>query len=886
MEKKFFDPKTITIDGRMDEAAWDLVSEQTGFYLLRTQTPTLDRAQTSFKILPCEDRVIIGIRCEEPDMAYVNHVEKFHTIWTGDAIELYLSPSNNYFDFYQFVVSSAGATACLFHSEGGVIRPDPYAPEWKSAVYKGEDFWSVEIEIPLVAFYMTPNELWSDNWLVNVCRTRCYKVIDSDRRSNSSWSPVTGYKNSKNFRSLPGFPMRPKCDDLRIATAIADINDENEKGFTGTLTIKTINPEDGEFEFSADCSDEVLKVSLKAGGNEFTIPCAFPAHGRHKPGMQLKRLSDGKIFYRQYPVRVTYEALKFTFTQPEYRTNFYPGQDYSKIAGKIFANKPVTLKLEGPGIETTTITPAADGSFCFETPNFEYGDAFLTATTEDRTLTKKIRRLPPSENMMTWISGGNLIVNGKPVLRRNMYAEYYAGGTAFKRRYDADDKLCITREICSQSGHMTPGRLKKGADASGGEATKDARPSDEMFQKIEAVIDANRGTDFAFYYVDDEPECRGVSPVYLQHIYEFICEKDPYHVVLTASRAADTFIDAADWFEAHPYINPHTNEEGRRVYGRKISSLGNDIDRIAKLNRSDKCIGFLPTCYGAKKDKPGYYPTFEEYICQTWAPMIRGGKTLWPYAYHDMNDRGWFYEGTRYLFSSFEALEDLVLFGKRTHLIKTPQVEAVLYETEKEKMLVLVNMEQDPQNVTLEGLNGTWYNFRHGGTITGNTFELKPHEVVIGTSEIKDEGLPTYAEVEALVQKLEYERTHTGNLLFERQFDIGVTGSFGFTLRKLVDGVKDNFAVGVKATEEPKFAELNLTKVKPTFTKVAVHGYQIDDMTIQIRNGEELVTPAIVEEKVEEFSKTFILAEPVSPDALRLNFGLRKLELYEIEVFA
>ena len=883
MEKKLFDPATITIDGRLDEPHWNSVPEQTGFYLLRTQTPTLDPAQTSFKILPCEDRIIVGIRCEEPNMAYVNSVEKFHTIWTGDAIELYLSPSNNYFDFYQFVVSSAGATSCQFYSEGGVIRPDPYAPEWKSAVYKGEDFWSVEIEIPLVAFYMTPNELWSDNWLVNVCRTRCYKVVDTGRRSNSSWSPVSGFKDSKNFRSLPGFPMRPKSDDLRIATVIADINDENENEYTGTLTVKTLNPEDGEFEFSSDCT-ETIKVSLKAGGNEFTLPCVFPSNGRHRPAVQLKRLSDGKIFRRTYPVRVNYEAIKFFFSLPEYRANFYPGQDYSKIVGKVVANKPVTLKLEGPGIETKIITPEADGSFCFDTPNFEIGDAFLTATTEDRTLTQKIRRLAPSDHMMTWISGGNLIVNGKPVLRRNMYAEYYAGGEAFKRRYDADN-LYITKEVRQQTGHMTPGRLKKGSDATGGEATKDAPPSDEMLEKFAAVIEANRNNDFAYYYIDDEPECRGVSPVYLKYIYDFIAEKDPYHVILTASRAADSFLDAADWFEAHPYINPHTNEEGRRVYGRKISSLGNDIDRIAKLNRSDKCIGFLPTCYGAKRNKPGYYPTFEEYICQTWAPMIRGGKTLWPYAYHDMNDRGWFYEGTRYLFSSFEALEDLVLFGKRTHLIKTPQVESVLYETEKEKMFVLVNMEQDPQTVTLEGLSGTWYNFRHGGTITGNSFELKPHEVVIGTSEIKDAGLPTYQEVEALVQKLEYERTHTGNLIFERQFDIKVTGSFAVTLRKLVDGVKDNFAVGVKKTEEPKFMELNLTKVKPTFSKVVVHGFQIDDMSIQVKNGEELTTPSIAEEKVEEFSKTFILAEPISPEVLRLNFGLRRLELYEIELF-
>ena len=38
-------------------------------------------------------------------------------------------------------------------------------------------------------------------------------------------------------------------------------------------------------------------------------------------------------------------------------------------------------------------------------------------------------------------------------------------------------------------------------------------------------------------------------------------------------------------------------------------------------------------------------------------------------------------------------------------------------------------------------------------------------------------------------------------------------------------------------------------------------------------------------EKTGAFSKTFLLAEPTCPDGLRLEFGQRKMELYEIEVF-
>ena len=883
MDTKIFDNNCITLDGKMDEAVWESVPVYTGFRVLRTRDNRLAPAQTFFRIVPCADRIYIGIKCEEPDMAHTTKVNPLATLWSGDAVEVYLSPSNNYFDFYQFVVGFEGQTSTNFYSEGGNIRPDPYGPQWKTAVYKGEDFWSVEMELPLTAFYMTPNDLWSDTWLVNVCRTRRYLDVTTDRVMFCTWSETEGYKDSKSFRQLPGFPVRPAQDDLHISTAIAEITDENEQGFFGTLTVKTENPEDGEFEFSSDCADTVT-VSLKAGSNEFVVPCHFADRGRHRPAMQLKRLYDGKVFKRYYPVRVTYQAIKFSFTLPEYRCNFYPGQDYSKIVGKVVANKPVALKLEGPGIETQTLNPGADGSFCFETPNFEIGDAFLTAATEDRELTQKIRRLAPSEHMMTWISGGNLIVNGKPVLRRTMYGTHYHGGEAFKLRYDADN-LYETREICGQKGFITPGRLMKGSDASGGEATKDIKPCDEMFRRVEAVIEDNRDRDFAYYYLDDEPECRGVSPVYLKYLYDFIAEKDPYHAILLGTRSADSFVDCGDWFETHPYINPYTGPDGRRVYGRAINSLGKHIDDIVSLNRSDKCAGFLSTCYGAKRDKPEYYPTFEEYICHTWAAMIRGGKSLWPYAYHDMNDRAGLYEGTRYVFSSFAALEELVLLGKRTTLLKSPDVEAVMYDTGDERMFVLVNMTQDPQKVTIESLSGTWYNFRHNGTITGNHFELQPHEVVIGTSKVRGADLPTYQETFALVEKLEYERTHGGSLLFERDGDLTFTATVSVGGgRKLFDGVKDNYAWEC-TKKEAKFLEVGLQKVKPTFSKVVIHGFQIDDMTIKVRNGEELSTPAIAEVKTEEFSTTFMLAEPVCPDALRLEFGERRVELYEIEVF-
>ena len=74
--------------------------------------------------------------------------------------------------------------------------------------------------------------------------------------------------------------------------------------------------------------------------------------------------------------------------------------------------------------------------------------------------------------------------------------------------------------------------------------------------------------------------------------------------------------------------------------------------------------------------------------------MIHGGKSIRPYACGDLYDRPQATEGNRYVFSSMEALEDFLLFGKRDVLLRTNDAEAVLYEHNGEKAFVLVNFKQ------------------------------------------------------------------------------------------------------------------------------------------------------------------------------------------------
>ncbi len=886
METKFYDKNCITLDGRMDEPVWETAKEYTNFTEFRMGGGALVEPQTSFKILPCEDRIFVGVKCYEPEMEEAKKVMNSHNGWGNPAIEIFFSPTGTTFDFYHFFISMNGVdTITNYYEEGGNITPDRYAPDWKSAVYYGEDYWSVEAEFPLTAFYMTVQNRWNDTWLFNIGRSRTMWNYTSKWYDYfySTWSPLyMGFKDVKNFNSISGFPMRRECDDVCIHSATAKLEERVSDGYRGTMNVRVNCSVGGDFIVTTDHSEPV-QVTLQPGTNEVPVPCHFADLNRYSVALGAKRISDGVEFKRHYPVTAVYEPIKLHMTLPEYRNNFYPGQDYSKVVGTVTATKAVTVMLEGPGIETQVITPDAEGNFTFETPNFQEGTAILTVSTVTDELVKKIRRLPPSKHMMTWISGGNLIVNGKPVMRRDMFSPYYAGGVAFQRRYDADN-LYITKELKSQVGGMQPGCLIGPSEQPGGEATKDGKPSEEMLRKIDELIEKNADSDFAYYYISDEPECRGLSTIYFEHLYEYVAEKDPYHVLLSASRDPNQYLGIADWFENHAYINPFMDENGKRTYARTFNTLGGYVDKISSLNLPDKCGGFMPTFFSNKGSSPlSDYPTLEELICHTWAGMIHGAKSVCPYAYHDVNDRPHLYEGARFLFSSLEAVEDIMLFAERTQLARTDEYEVMHYDYNGEKMFVLVNFIDAPQRVTVENLSGEWYNFRHEGMITGNTFDLKPFEVVIGTSKKRDAGLPTYEEVAALVDKLEYERTHRRNLLFDRQQDIEFSTSGVVRPHKLFDGVRDNYAWSCNFGD--KFLELDLTKVKPTFNTVIVYGYNIEDMTLQVRNNDELSVPAMDVAQTDEYAITFTMKEAISPDCLRFEFPKDRVEVYEIEVF-
>lgn len=862
----------ITLDGKLDEPEWQQAKKYTGFSRFASDAKGQNvSAQTEFSFVFTKDKIYAGVKCYEPEM------EKLRTatpvgIWYTDGVELFLSPAGTGTEFYQFLVTYTNFRYAMYYEESGGIKPDPYAPEWNSAVYSGPDFWSIEIELPLSAFYMTRQTLWNAKWKVNVGRSR---YVVSERTSYAK--SRSGFWNIEDWPKIDGFPLRPAADDVVITSAVPDITEFDSGKYRGAMRVLLSVPVAGKYALNGNERD------LKARDSVVNIPVEFDREGKYDFKLELKRLSDGKVFSRYYPVFIKYQPVKVKLDVPAYRNNFYPGQDSSRIAGHIeYSGKDsVKLTLDVPGVEKKTVVLNPDQrDFSFDTKMMEFGTGSLRVEAGKYSDSIPVRKLAPTGHRMAWIENGNLVVDGKPVASRRIYAKNYMGGEAFTKRYRADD-LCETPEVNLGGGlAIDPIRNKSLLK---GEFTREIRPKKEYLDKIDKVIESCRDKDFVYYYISDEPECHGISPIYLQYIYEHIAEKDPYHVILMASRSCGTYIECADWFETHPYINPQYNEEGKRIFGRELSGLGRYIGAVSRFNRKDKCVGFLPTCF-TYTARFADYPTFDEYLCHTMVALIYGAKTLWPYAWFDMADRVGLYEGVRYTFTTLNALSPLILHGTRELVLDTREVCAAHWTNGDDRLVMIANMTREKQPLKLPGIQGRFREFRGTRQFDGFDLTLEPLEVLIATSREMDQGLPSLSEIRAKVDEAEKKRTSSGNLLLDRHLELECTASSPiWRTRKLFDGVEDNLG-WYDSWGKDKFFELAFPKFVPQFSSIRLSGRNLDGVVVKIRKRGEWKTLEPKKQKSGPYFTEFEYGETLSTVKIRFEFPKNQVELYEISL--
>lgn len=135
--------EAIQVDGRLVERAWEMAPLVSGFTFY--DRPERAPVQTAFRVLFDEERLYIGVVCDEPlaDRLPPRPLPRDDaSLFHRESVEIFLDPLHDHTHYFQFAVDAAGS---LYDAEG-------YNAIWNShaqaATQHEKDRWTLEFALP------------------------------------------------------------------------------------------------------------------------------------------------------------------------------------------------------------------------------------------------------------------------------------------------------------------------------------------------------------------------------------------------------------------------------------------------------------------------------------------------------------------------------------------------------------------------------------------------------------------------------------------------------------------------------------------------------------------------------------------------------------------
>ncbi|MCE5252202.1 carbohydrate-binding family 9-like protein [bacterium] len=187
----------ITIDGKLDDAAWKNAPEAT---LTETNTGKPVPLRSTVKLLWDDTYLYVGYYCEDPD-AWAT-IEKFDgALWDEEVVEIFIDPGGKGITYYELEVSPINNAVDLFVLNQGKAFQGRISGwfDWsfkdlKRAVYVDGDgkkegtkdkFWTVELAIPFDEMWLAETRPPQDG---DMWRINCYRIERGDsKKKDDDW---------------------------------------------------------------------------------------------------------------------------------------------------------------------------------------------------------------------------------------------------------------------------------------------------------------------------------------------------------------------------------------------------------------------------------------------------------------------------------------------------------------------------------------------------------------------------------------------------------------------------------------------------------------------------------------------------------------------------
>lgn len=210
-------PKTasvITIDGKLDEAAWAKAGRISSFVEHKSAGPLSN--QTEVLLLHDGKALYLAYKCAEKDMTRIKADTKEHdgSVWNDDCAEIFLDAKGDRAGIVHFILNTRG-------TKYDALGNDSYGynPKWEGMAHVGTDGWTAEIRVPFSELG-APVPQPGDSWLGNFCRE------EQPAGEISCWSATYGsFDAPARFGEIVfgSLVVRARKDIARSEKALAEI---------------------------------------------------------------------------------------------------------------------------------------------------------------------------------------------------------------------------------------------------------------------------------------------------------------------------------------------------------------------------------------------------------------------------------------------------------------------------------------------------------------------------------------------------------------------------------------------------------------------------------------------------------------------------------------
>jgi len=174
----------VTIDGRLDEAAWNDAPRAGGFTQREPDEGEPSSEQTEVRVLYDTENLYFAVLAKdsEPERIIVSELKKDFTVDNGDSFQIVLDTFNDQRNAYQFAINPAGAKwDAQMANEGREINAS-WDGVWYVRSRPADDGWTAEIAIPFktLKFPRAAMQTWGINFQRTIRR----------RNEDALWAPV------------------------------------------------------------------------------------------------------------------------------------------------------------------------------------------------------------------------------------------------------------------------------------------------------------------------------------------------------------------------------------------------------------------------------------------------------------------------------------------------------------------------------------------------------------------------------------------------------------------------------------------------------------------------------------------------------------------------